>query len=55
MKGKPADKIVEAAKEGNVDIVVMGSRGRGGIKQLFLVSVSDRVADEASCPVLIVK
>ncbi|MEE8570170.1 MAG: universal stress protein [Candidatus Bathyarchaeia archaeon] len=54
-EGRPADKIIETAKEENVDIIVMGSRGLGGIKQLFLGSVSDRVADEAPCPVLIVK
>lgn len=53
--GRPAEKIIETAKEGDHDIIVMGSRGLGGIKQLFLGSVSDRVADEAPCPVLIVK
>ena len=54
-EGRPADMIIETAKEENVDIIVMGSRGLGGIKQLFLGSVSDRVADEAPCPVLIIK
>ena len=54
-EGRPADKIIETAKEGDHDIIVMGNRGLGGIKQLFLGSVSDRVADEAPCPVLIVK
>ena len=54
-EGRPADKIIETAKEEDVDIIVMGSRGLGGITQLFLGSVSDRVADEAPCPVLIVK
>jgi nucleotide-binding universal stress UspA family protein len=53
--GRPAEKIIEAAKDGNHDLIVMGNRGLGGIKQLFLGSVSDRVADEAPCPVLIVK
>ncbi|MBE0512532.1 universal stress protein [Candidatus Bathyarchaeota archaeon] len=55
VEGRPSDKIIEAAKEGNFDIIVMGSRGLGGIKEFFLGSVSDRVADEAPCPVLIVK
>ena len=55
MEGSPADKIIETAKEGNFDMIVMGSRGLGGIKELFLGSVSDKVADDAECPVLIVK
>jgi nucleotide-binding universal stress UspA family protein len=55
LDGRPAEKIIEVAKEGSFDLIVMGSRGLGGIKEFFLGSVSDRVADEASCPVLIVK
>lgn len=54
-EGRPSDKIIETAKEEEIDIIVMGSRGLGGIKQFFLGSVSDRVADEAPCPVLIIK
>ncbi|MDH5770962.1 MAG: universal stress protein [Candidatus Bathyarchaeota archaeon] len=53
--GRIAEKIIQTAKEGNVDIVVMGSRGLSGIKKFFLGSFSDKVADEAPCPVLIVK
>ena len=55
LKGRAANKIVEAANEGGFDLIVIGSRGLGGIKEFFLGSVSDRVADEAKCPVLIVK
>lgn len=54
-EGRPSDKIVETAKEGNFDFIVMGHRGLGKVKEFFLGSVSDRVADEAHCPVLIVK
>jgi nucleotide-binding universal stress UspA family protein len=54
-EGRPSDKIIEAADEGKFDLIVMGSRGIGGIKEIFLGSVSDRVADEATCSVLIVK
>ena len=55
LTGRAADIIVETANEGGFDLIVMGSRGLGGIKEFFLGSVSDRVADEAKCPVLIVK
>jgi nucleotide-binding universal stress UspA family protein len=49
------DKIVEIVREGNFDLIVMGSRGLGGVKEFFLGSVSAHVADEAPCPVVIVK
>ena len=55
LEGRPADKIVETAKLESFDLIIIGSRGLGGIKEIFLGSVSDRVADEAPCPVLIVK
>jgi nucleotide-binding universal stress UspA family protein len=45
VNGRPADKIVEIASNENFDLIVMGSRGTGGIKEFFLGSVSDRVAD----------
>lgn len=54
-EGRPADEIVKTAKEENFDLIVMGHRGLGRVKEFFLGSVSDRVADEAHCPVLIVK
>ncbi|UCH37624.1 MAG: universal stress protein [Candidatus Bathyarchaeota archaeon] len=54
-EGRAADKIVETALQESVDLIVMGSRGVGGIRQLVLGSVSDRVADSAPCPVLIVR
>lgn len=55
LTGRPADKIIETSNQENFDLIVIGSRGLGGVKEFFLGSVSDRVADEASCPVLIVK
>jgi nucleotide-binding universal stress UspA family protein len=55
LEGRPADKIIEIAVQESFDLIVMGSRGLGGIKEIFLGSVSDRVADKASCPVLIIK
>lgn len=55
VKGVAWEKIVEECKKGGHDIVVLGSRGLGGIKGLFLGSVSKKVVEEAPCPVLIVK
>ena len=55
LTGRAAEKIVETANQKQVDLIVIGSRGLGGIKEIFLGSVSDRVVDEAKCPVLIIK
>jgi nucleotide-binding universal stress UspA family protein len=55
VNGKPADMIVETARKEEVNLIVIGSRGLSGADEFFLGSVSDRVADKASCPVLIIK
>jgi len=54
-KGHPAEVICQVAEEGGFDFVVMGSRGLGGIKELLLGSVSNRVAHCTKSSVLIVK
>ena len=54
-KGHPATTIVEAATKGNFDLVVIGSRGLGGLKKLLLGSVSNAVAQESESTVMIVK
>lgn len=52
--GNPDEVIVETAKLGNFDVIVIGSRGLGR-RDFALGSVSSRVAENATCPVLIVK
>jgi nucleotide-binding universal stress UspA family protein len=52
-EGSPGDVLVEASA--GADLVVVGSRGRGGIKSVLLGSVSSHVAHHASCPVVIVR
>ena len=52
-EGSPGDAVVEAAA--GADLVVVGSRGRGGIKSALLGSVSSHVAHNAPCPVVIVR
>ena len=52
--GNPDEVIVETAKTGDFDVIVVGSRGLGR-RDFALGSVSSRVAENAACPVLIVK
>ncbi|MGD8808702.1 MAG: universal stress protein [Gammaproteobacteria bacterium] len=53
--GHPAEEICRFANEHDVDLVVMGSHGRSGLKRVLLGSVSHAVANEAPCPVTIVR
>jgi nucleotide-binding universal stress UspA family protein len=53
--GNPADFICKVADEEDYDIVILGSRGLGGFKQLILGSVSNKVAHFVKKSVLIVK
>ena len=53
--GRPASVIVEAAAELEVELVVVGSRGRGPLTSMVLGSVSSEVVDHAPCPVLVVR
>lgn len=54
-KGHPSETIANAASEEGFDMIVMGSRGMGGLKRLLLGSVSNAVANKANTSVLIVK
>jgi nucleotide-binding universal stress UspA family protein len=53
--GHPSTVICAVAEEGSFDIIVIGSRGLGKIKELILGSVSNRVAHCAKASVYIVK
>jgi nucleotide-binding universal stress UspA family protein len=52
-EGSPGDVLVEAAD--GADLVVVGSRGRGGLRSALLGSVSSHVVQHAPCPVVIVR
>ncbi len=53
--GEPFEKIVETAKNGNFDLIVMGNRGYSKVKRFFVGSVTQKVISEAPCPVLVIK
>jgi nucleotide-binding universal stress UspA family protein len=54
-QGPAAEKILETAQKMKITLLVVGSHGRHGAKKFLLGSVSSKVIDYASCPVLIVK
>jgi nucleotide-binding universal stress UspA family protein len=53
--GRPDDQIVRVSEESGAGLIVMGSRGRGGVRRALMGSVSDSVVRHAHCPVLIVR
>ena len=55
MFGRPHTDIVHLAEELDAGIVVVESRGEGGVRRALLGSVSDSVVRHAHCPVLVVR
>jgi nucleotide-binding universal stress UspA family protein len=55
LDGDPAPEILRYAEENAIDLIISGSRGLGGLKGLFLGSVSHKLIEGAACPCLVVK
>jgi nucleotide-binding universal stress UspA family protein len=55
VRGRPATAIIDRARELGVDVIVVGSRGRGPLASMLLGSVSAEVVDHAPCPVLVTR
>lgn len=53
--GKAAAEIVTLGEEIGAGLIIIGSRGRGGIRRALMGSVSDSVVRHAHCPVLVVR
>lgn len=51
----PSEGIIDLAEECKSDLIVMGTRGLGGLKHVLLGSVAERVVRQAPCPVLTLK
>lgn len=54
-EGDPGESIIEAATAEHVEMIVVGSHGRGGVGRALIGSVSDHVVRHAACPVLVVR
>ena len=51
----PAKDLMSFAKSKNIDLIIMGSTGRGRYDKVLLGSVSNKIMQKAKCPVLIIK
>lgn len=53
--GKPAEEIVRVAQDEAVDLIVMGTHGRTGLRHVLVGSVAEAMMRSAPCPVFTVK
>ena len=53
--GAPFVEVIRYAKENTIDLIVMGTHGRGAIAHMLMGSVAEKVVSKAPCPVLIVR
>jgi len=53
--GDPVNEIIKAAKQNDAKLILMGSRGRGLIKEILLGSVSEGVVRKSDIPVMVIK
>lgn len=53
--GHPAQTIVEVAKEGNYDLIIVGHSGLSGVWAAFLGTTAEKISRHAPCSVLIVR
>ncbi len=54
-EGNPASEIAGFSKEGVFDVVVVGHRGIGKVRELFMGSISEKVVHTVPCTVIIVR
>jgi len=55
LKGDPFTEIVRYAAENHIDLIIMGTHGRTGLKHMFMGSVAEKVVRYSPQPVLTVK
>lgn len=55
LKGNPASIILDFCRKGNYDLIIMGNRGIGKIREVILGSVSSKILHNSPCPVLLIK
>lgn len=54
-KGNPAAKIIDTAKEENIDLIVMGSQGQNPLARMFFGGTTYQVSRQAHCSIFVVR
>ncbi len=54
-EGKPATKVIDAARNWPADLIVMGTHGRNAVATVLLGSVAQGVLRHAPCPVMVLR
>ncbi|MBU1743631.1 MAG: universal stress protein [Proteobacteria bacterium] len=54
-KGQPHEEILKEASERKIDLIVIASHGKAGLRKYFIGSVAEKVMKEAKCPVLLIR
>jgi nucleotide-binding universal stress UspA family protein len=54
-EGRPSEEVLAFANTEGVDLIVLGTHGRGAIGKALLGSVADHVIRQAECPVMVVR
>jgi nucleotide-binding universal stress UspA family protein len=54
-RGYPVQQILEAARELEIDLIILSTHGHTGLKHVFLGSTAENVVRRAPCPVLVVR
>ncbi|PEE44064.1 universal stress protein [Bacillus pseudomycoides] len=55
LHGDPGNTLVQYVNTGDIDLVIVGSRGLNTLQEMVLGSVSHKIAKRVKCPVMIVK
>ena len=55
VEGDPTNVILEFAEQKKVNMIIMGTLGKGGLERFLLGSVTDKVVRHSKVPVLVVK
>lgn len=54
LEGRPSDELLRMSKELGVDLLVLGSVGRGGLDRFLLGSVAEKVVQHSKVPIMLV-